>query len=250
MELTWITFPMIVVTVSLLAYYAAYVVKGTELRVNKVDVVDVDVAGEARAGGRTFVNLFSPQNRDYDVAVVPLPLDRAAPADRATAAVRPPPGTEVAPDLVRRPRAGLRRHGQQRPDGLRRRAATATARSARPRSSKGVRVAIWSTKVFAARWFGPGHAPSRRRVRPRARRHRPADRDGHQPPAASPLQDADRSPSASRSTTTSARSRRARPIRVELTQDRSSRATSRTRYPSTSRPTLTAPGRHRSTAPT
>ena len=39
MELTWITFPTIVVTVSLLAYYAAYVVKGTDLRVNKIDVV-------------------------------------------------------------------------------------------------------------------------------------------------------------------------------------------------------------------
>src|SRR5207244_11612599 len=41
MELTWITFPIIVVTVSLLAYYAAYLVKGKELRVNKVDIVDV-----------------------------------------------------------------------------------------------------------------------------------------------------------------------------------------------------------------
>ena len=30
MELTWITFPTIVVTVSLLAYYAAYAMKGTD----------------------------------------------------------------------------------------------------------------------------------------------------------------------------------------------------------------------------
>ena len=29
MELTWITFPTIVVTVSLLAYYAAYLSRGT-----------------------------------------------------------------------------------------------------------------------------------------------------------------------------------------------------------------------------
>ena len=37
MELTWITFPTIVITVSLVAYYAAYVLKGNDLLVNKVD---------------------------------------------------------------------------------------------------------------------------------------------------------------------------------------------------------------------
>ena len=42
MEMTWVTFPLIVVTVSLLAYVAAYKIKGTDLRVNKVDVVNID----------------------------------------------------------------------------------------------------------------------------------------------------------------------------------------------------------------
>ena len=52
MELTWITFPTIVVTVSLLAYFAAYRLKGNDLLVNKVDVIDVDqAAGLVR--GRT-----------------------------------------------------------------------------------------------------------------------------------------------------------------------------------------------------
>ena len=46
MELTWITFPTIVVTVSLLAYYAAYVLKGNDLLVNKVD------RGRRRPGSR------------------------------------------------------------------------------------------------------------------------------------------------------------------------------------------------------
>ena len=41
MELTWVTFPLIVITVSLVAYYAAYAIKGHDLRVNKVDIVDV-----------------------------------------------------------------------------------------------------------------------------------------------------------------------------------------------------------------
>src|SRR5207245_2381881 len=64
MELTWITFPTIVVTVSLLAYYAAYVVKGKELRVNKVDVVDIDqTTGLAR--GSVWMNLFSLSSGGY-----------------------------------------------------------------------------------------------------------------------------------------------------------------------------------------
>ena len=78
MELTWITFPTIVVTVSLVAYYAAYVLKGNDLLVNKVDVVDIDqAAGLMR--GNTWISLFSPQNRDYTIRAIPLPLDRDAP---------------------------------------------------------------------------------------------------------------------------------------------------------------------------
>ena len=43
MELTLITFPTIVLTVSLVAYYAAYLLKGNDLLVNKVaDIVDID----------------------------------------------------------------------------------------------------------------------------------------------------------------------------------------------------------------
>ena len=71
MELTWITFPAIVLTVSLLAYVAAYTFKGTDLRINKVDVVDLDQQPIAGYGlpmrGSTWATLFSPQNRDYDV---------------------------------------------------------------------------------------------------------------------------------------------------------------------------------------
>jgi hypothetical protein len=49
MELTWLTFPAIVIGVSLLAYYAAYRLKGDDLLINKIDVVDVDqVSGLTR----------------------------------------------------------------------------------------------------------------------------------------------------------------------------------------------------------
>ena len=74
MELTWITFPTIVLTVSLVAYYAAYVLKGNDLLVNKIDVVDIDQeAGITR--GNTWISFFSPQNRDYSMHAIPTPLD-------------------------------------------------------------------------------------------------------------------------------------------------------------------------------
>src|SRR6185437_9574641 len=107
------TFPLIVITVSLAAYFAAYLVKGKDLRVNKVDVVDVDQAS-GRARGSTFFNMFSPQNRDYDVTVTPLNPGSgpgSAPAPAAVAGKgqppRPPAGTEVLVTWLGVPETGF-----------------------------------------------------------------------------------------------------------------------------------------------
>jgi hypothetical protein len=157
MELTWITFPTIVVTVSVLAYYAAYLVKGNVLRVNLVDIVDVDQpSGLAR--GNTFLTLFSPQNRDYDVSVVPLPLDgpaATAPADAsATAAERPPAGTEVVLSWFGVPEPGFGGMGGNSQFRL-----SGGGYSYDPMGVAeiltDVRIPIWSTRSFTARWFGP-----------------------------------------------------------------------------------------------
>ena len=156
MELTWITFPAIVVTVSLLAYYAAYVVKGTDLRVNKIDVVDVDLEAKA-ARGTSWVNLFSPQNRDYSVAVVPISPDREAPADPKSV-VAPPPGTEVVLSWFGAPESGLRgmnTRGQGMGFGG---GGYSYAPIGKAEELEDVRVGIWSTKGFVARWFGPAPA--------------------------------------------------------------------------------------------
>jgi hypothetical protein len=168
MELTWVTFPLIVLTVSLLAYFAAYLVKGKELRVNKVDVVDVDPSS-GRARGTTFVNLFSPQNRDYDVSVLPLPLDgpmpEAAPGESPAAtaagsaepAARPPAGTEVLLTWLGVPEPGFGGMGNTSRIGF----SGGGYASMPPGSSEvleGVRVPIWSTKLLSARWYGPAPA--------------------------------------------------------------------------------------------
>jgi hypothetical protein len=70
LEWTWVTFPVIVVTVSAGAYFAAYALKGRDLKMNKVDVVDVDLAGK-RVEGNTWFTLFSPRIQNYTIGVEP-----------------------------------------------------------------------------------------------------------------------------------------------------------------------------------
>jgi hypothetical protein len=156
MELTWITFPAIVVAVSLLAYYAAYLIKGNELRVNKVDVVDIDQpSGVVR--GHSWLNIFSPQNRDYNVSVVPAPLDRPVDSGAAATPARPPAGTETVLTWFSVPEVEFGGMGGSNRFSFAG-GGYAYEPLGRTESLDGVRVAIWSTKCLSARWFGP--APS------------------------------------------------------------------------------------------
>ncbi|HEX4590432.1 MAG TPA: hypothetical protein VH120_10915, partial [Gemmataceae bacterium] len=70
LEWTWVTFPVIVITVSAGAYFAAYALKGRDLKMNKVDVVDIDLAG-GRIDGSTWFTLFSPRIHNYTIGVEP-----------------------------------------------------------------------------------------------------------------------------------------------------------------------------------
>ena len=73
MEYTWITFPLIVLVFSVGAYGLAYWLKGSQIRINQIDLVDVDVeSGTVR--GVTWVNLFSPRTDGYDLSVQPQPV--------------------------------------------------------------------------------------------------------------------------------------------------------------------------------
>jgi hypothetical protein len=80
MELTWITFPLWVVLVSAGAYALAMYTKGNELRLNQVDLVDVDVAS-GLARGTSWLNLFAPQSQTFDLAIVPRSPDGASVTD-------------------------------------------------------------------------------------------------------------------------------------------------------------------------
>jgi hypothetical protein len=70
MELTWITFPAVIVLFCVGAYVLAHRSKGDQLRVNQVDLVDVDVeSGQLR--GTSWANVFSPAMQRYDITFRP-----------------------------------------------------------------------------------------------------------------------------------------------------------------------------------
>ncbi len=140
LELTWITFPLIVISVSAAAYFTAYAIKGNDLKINKVDVIDVDVAG-GRVYGKTWFTIFSPRIDSYTIGIEP----RAG--WTVTQANTPDPipllgwmagGSGGGGSIVSR---GYSYHtdpnGKTISDGLDR-----------------VPIQVWSTKAFTANWSG------------------------------------------------------------------------------------------------
>ncbi len=153
MELTWITFPIIVLSVSLVAYYAAYVIKGTELRVNKVDVLDIDQQ-DGLARGMSFANVFSPRNDDYNVSLTPLSL--ASPAPEPGATIPPPPAaTQTLVSWFAASESGLRGMNTGRRGVGFGAAGYAYTPLGKAEELADVRIPIWSTKCFQSSWIGP-----------------------------------------------------------------------------------------------
>jgi hypothetical protein len=154
MEMTWITFPLIVIVVSGAAYAAAYYFKGTELRINKVDTLDIDqTTGLVR--GWSWLTLFSPQNRYYDVGFAPIPPETTAPANPLVSfQARPNANVEVIsswfgpPELNSAGGGGMAFGGGYEYEPLN-----------EPTELRGVRVNIWSTKSFSGRWSGSVASP-------------------------------------------------------------------------------------------
>jgi hypothetical protein len=71
LELTWVTFPLTVIVVSVIAYAVAYASKGDDVRINKVDVVDIDLHQPRQVYGQTFFTLFSPRVQSYTIGIEP-----------------------------------------------------------------------------------------------------------------------------------------------------------------------------------
>lgn len=132
LELTWITFPIIVLTVSLAAYLSADAAKGRELKVNKLDVVDV---AAHRVYGTTWFTVFSPKIDKYTVGVTANSgwgeLHQGRPATTVGSLGAPRGGR---PGVVRR-KYEVHVDGEAVADAL-----------------EGVPIQVWSTKAFGANW--------------------------------------------------------------------------------------------------
>ena len=137
LELTWVTFPVIVVTVSAAAYFTAYAIKGRDLKVNKLDVVEVDPAS-GRVYGTTWFTVFSPRIDTYTVGVTP--------AEGWTTGADEPGGTLLG-------WLGARTHGTE---GLvRRRYRYHVEPGVVADGLEDVPIRVWATKSFVANWSGP-----------------------------------------------------------------------------------------------
>ena len=195
MELTWITFPTIVVSVSLLAYFAAYRLKGNDLLVNKVDV---DRRRPGRGPGpRPDTLLSSSARRTATTTSGSCPSRRPRP--RGAAAGRARPVGDDAASARRAPRSSLTWFsvpeaqfggmGGRAGDSASSAAATPTSRPAALESPRG-RPGPDLEHQDAHRAAGSARPDPLRRGRPPARRDRPPRRHGDQPPGRIPSKDA------------------------------------------------------------
>jgi hypothetical protein len=135
LEYTWFTFPTVVLVVSLAAYFGAYYLKGDKLRINKVDVVELDLT-HGRAAGEAWLAVFSPRLLNYNVDLTPQ-------------GVTPPTGTPaVTMSWLGRFGSGARTLGQAQ-GGLFERSYEYTP------EADGIRnlpIQVWSQKSLEARW--------------------------------------------------------------------------------------------------
>jgi hypothetical protein len=152
LELTWITFPAVVLTISVVAYFTAYYLKGNELKINKIDLVDLfadaDPDGQAtsitQAYGTTWFTLFSPHIKHYTVGIEPAYPGWATEADANQAN---PYAALVS--TMDRPDVGFGGMSRQGSGGLFRRAYEYDLEQG---ALVGVPLQVWSTKTFAASW--------------------------------------------------------------------------------------------------
>ena len=88
LELTWVTFPPVVLAVSAGAYFTAYALKGDDQKINKLDLIEYDMRTES-VRGSTWFSIFSPRIQNYTVSVEPAAGWGAA-ADRDPSNLDPP----------------------------------------------------------------------------------------------------------------------------------------------------------------
>ena len=161
LEWTWVTFPVIVITVSAGAYFAAYALKGKDLKINKVDVVDVDLVGK-RIDGNTWFTLFSPRIHNYTIGVEP--AGGVNGGDPSTPRWTPGEASDAAHNSVISWQNTIERRGYASSGGgifTKRYKYQSIVDPQDPNRDlyasglEGVPIQVWTTKAFAGQWTAP-----------------------------------------------------------------------------------------------
>jgi len=141
MQWTWVTFPAIVVIVSIGANVAAYWLKGDQLRVSQVDLVDVDAGGAAR--GASWFSIFSPRGESFDLTMRPRLPNGQKPED-------------ISASLAWLGKAGNEFNGMYSRDTQNSAPLWSQSYSIAPSldAIRDVPIQVWASKSFAYRWLG------------------------------------------------------------------------------------------------
>jgi hypothetical protein len=140
LELTWITFPLTVIVVSVAAYATAYAFKGDEVRINKIDLVDIDLHQPRQVYGQTWFSVFSPRAQSYTLGLEPAVGTWTAPVPEGA----PGPVFTLLGGGERTSRAGMQGLFPRPYDY----ADEATGLVHVP-------VPVWATRSFSASWRAP-----------------------------------------------------------------------------------------------
>ncbi|HKB03489.1 MAG TPA: hypothetical protein VKD90_14800 [Gemmataceae bacterium] len=161
LEWTWVTFPVIVITVSAGAYFAAYALKGKDLKINKVDVVDIDLIGK-RVDGNAWFTLFSPRIQNYTIGIEPAGAPSSGTSEPAWTAGDP---SVTARDSLLGWQSNVERnrYGGGGGGGLfsKRYKYQSSVDPDDPNHDlyasglEGVPIQVWTTKAFSALWTAP-----------------------------------------------------------------------------------------------
>ncbi len=142
MEWTWLTFPLIALVFCIGAYVAAHRLKGDRVRINQVDLVDVDVDPQAQSSlvrGTSWMNIFSPRAKSFNLSLRPKLPDGTVPRDaKATLTWLGLPGEALGGMNPRTSNPVLWTEGYDFSPEL--------------DAMENVPIPIWSTKSLTARW--------------------------------------------------------------------------------------------------
>jgi hypothetical protein len=144
MRWTWLTFPAVVLALSVAAWLLAHGLKGDRLHFNQVDLVDVD-AVSAQIRGTSWMNVFSPRTQSFDLSAEPRLLSGGPSAEAA-----------IPVAWLGLPGKGLGGMDPQTSDTVG--GDSGYEFSPALDAIEGLPIRVWSSRSFTARWSAPAPA--------------------------------------------------------------------------------------------